>query len=243
MDTPFHPHAVTWTRENSSRWWNAVSALPASESQYFSRQAGDSLLNFLGARGVPLQGRVVDFGCGPGYLLDKLVTRNVACEGADFSPDSLEMVTKRLAGNPSFRGVTLLRSLPSELPGGAFDTLFLVETIEHLLDDDLEPTIRELHRVLKPGGTVIVTTPNNEDLEESKVICPDCGCIFHKVQHVRAWVPDTLSRFMATHGFETIHCLAVYLQPTRLRRLLAGWVCRVIGKKLPHLVYVGARRA
>jgi SAM-dependent methyltransferase len=47
---------------------------------------------------------------------------------------------------------------------GAFDVVLFCEILEHLLEDPLF-AFREIHRVLKPGGTLIVTTPNVARLE------------------------------------------------------------------------------
>jgi SAM-dependent methyltransferase len=46
----------------------------------------------------------------------------------------------------------------------SFDVVLFCEIVEHLLEDPLF-TLREIHRVLKPGGTLIVTTPNVARLE------------------------------------------------------------------------------
>src|SRR4051794_8776642 len=105
MNIPFSPHPVTWTREKSSRWWNVISSLPAWSKFYFSRMASGPLLAFLRAHRVPIAGRVIDFGCGPGYLLEKLLNHGIACEGVDFSPQSVEATRARLAKHPLFRGV------------------------------------------------------------------------------------------------------------------------------------------
>ena len=38
------------------------------------------------------------------------------------------------------------------------DVITMIEVIEHLTE--LQPTLRELYRIMKPGGTLLVTTPN-----------------------------------------------------------------------------------
>ncbi|MGH7174027.1 MAG: class I SAM-dependent methyltransferase [Gemmataceae bacterium] len=242
MGNPFEVHRVEWTREKSSQWWNVLSSHPSTDKLYFSRSAGDSLLNFLRASHVPIGGRILDFGCGPGYLLEKMLARGIACSGADFSPQSLEAVKKRVGNNPLFGGVELLNGIPSSLPSKSIDTLFLIETVEHILDDELDAALGECARLLKPGGVFIVTTPNEEDLEASEAICPDCGGIFHRMQHVRRWDRNSLSSLLTKYQLDVVLCKAVYLQPTRLRRTLAALVARAIGKRLPHLIYVGRKK-
>jgi hypothetical protein len=55
--------------------------------------------------------------------------------------------------------------------------------------------------VLKPNGKLIITTPNNEDLDFSTNFCPDCGCIYHKYQHIRTWSSDSLNNKLNEYSF------------------------------------------
>jgi 2-polyprenyl-3-methyl-5-hydroxy-6-metoxy-1,4-benzoquinol methylase len=121
----------------------------------------------------------------------------------DFSESCVDLVAKRFATTPHFKGATLIRSLPSELPGGFFDVVLATEVIEHLLDQELAAMLVECDRVLKPGGRVFFTTPNEEDYDAAKVICPDCGSVFHRWQHVRTWTVASLRTRMEQAGFTT----------------------------------------
>jgi 2-polyprenyl-3-methyl-5-hydroxy-6-metoxy-1,4-benzoquinol methylase len=49
---------------------------------------------------------------------------------------------------------------PTELPDGCCDLVVSAEVIEHL--ENPRATMREWHRLLKPGGWVVLSTPNNE---------------------------------------------------------------------------------
>jgi len=48
--------------------------------------------------------------------------------------------------------------------------VLLIETIEHVLQEDLNPMMLEIRRVLSDGAPLVVTTPNGEDLEAAKVV-------------------------------------------------------------------------
>ena len=74
-------------------------------------------------------------------------------------------------------------------------------------------------------------------------MCPECGARFHKMQHVRSWTARSLSGFMAARGFEEVLSRAVYLGDSWARTRLLTRAAPWIGKKLPHLVYVGRKRA
>ena len=47
--------------------------------------------------------------------------------------------------------------------------------------------LEEVRRVLRPGGHVIMTTPHREDMGKNEVLCPNCRCVFHRMQHLRSF--------------------------------------------------------
>jgi 2-polyprenyl-3-methyl-5-hydroxy-6-metoxy-1,4-benzoquinol methylase len=241
--TEFNPHRVIWTREKSSRFWDQLTSTTGGDENYFSAEMGDSIIPFARSHGADLGGRVLDFGCGPGHLVRKLLAAGVNAEGADFSPASLERLRQFAASSPKFGGSHLIESIPTTLPGDAFSTVFFIETIEHLLDDDLRATIPELFRIVRPGGHVVVTTPNDENMGALETVCPDCGCIFHSVQHVRSWNVATISDCMSKAGFQTVAAKTWYLDQSWRRSRLITAGARVLRKHLPHLIYIGMKRS
>jgi SAM-dependent methyltransferase len=241
-DSAFLPHAVEWTPEKSSRWWDVTAT--RHQDRYFSLRYGSTLVRLAQVSGVRLgRGRTLDFGCGSGHLLDALLAQEVRCAGADFSEDSVALVRQRLGGNPLFEGVHLVQEVPTPIADESFDAVFLVETVEHLLDDDLESTLKEIHRIVRPHGNLIVTTPNDERLVEAESICPDCGCIFHPVQHVRSWDRESLPRAMGELGFATVTCRPFYFQRSWTRTLALSALMKALRRPLPNLFYVGRKRA
>jgi SAM-dependent methyltransferase len=96
-----------------------------------------------------------------------------------------------------------------------------VETIEHVLDDELANLLTEVRRVLRPGGTAIVTTPNDEDLAAGMNFCPACGIEYHQWQHVRSWSADSLQSALENAGFRIQLCSDLdfrhFLPPPPLR--------------------------
>jgi 2-polyprenyl-3-methyl-5-hydroxy-6-metoxy-1,4-benzoquinol methylase len=185
---------------------------------------------------------VLDYGCGPGHLLAHLVRYTNSCEGADFDDVALTAAKQRLESAPAFRGVTLISDLPSPLPADSFDTVFFIETIEHLIGDDLPRTLVELHRLIKPGGCLVVTTPNNENLDANKRCCPECGCVFHIVQHVSSWTADRLAAVMTENGFETVACEPITFRGIHQLQAVRAVADRMRGKRPKSLLYVGRKR-
>jgi 2-polyprenyl-3-methyl-5-hydroxy-6-metoxy-1,4-benzoquinol methylase len=236
----FRPHLVEWTRGKSARFWDVMAPRLIRSGLYFTEQVGGALLDFLQRGGVPLKGDLLDFGCGPGFLLKELFDRRIPAWGADFSSESIGGLHERFGASPYFKGATLIKELPTNYPAGRFDLVFLIETIEHLLDEDLDATITELERIIKPKGLIVVSTPNAENRSLNETMCPDCGCIFHKMQHVRSWTAASLDSYMADHGFVSVRSEPVHFSNTLLRTRI---LTRVRRGKLPHLLYVGRKRS
>ena len=99
---------------------------------------------------LPPGSRVLDVPAGAGALSKRLADMGLVIEAADLSPELFQ------AEGLSCTPVDLNQGLP--FPDGTYDAVTCVEGIEHL--EDHFQLIRELHRVLRPGGRLIITTPN-----------------------------------------------------------------------------------
>ena len=240
-------HRVDWTPERIQHFWNFYSANTAAHGSYFSRQFGGAILQLVRRR-VRLQGTLVDLGCGPGYLIEELLRRGFTCKGIDGSPEAIQRVCERFAGRPGFQGALVggLDRIP--LQTGEAGAIFLIEVLEHLTSDFAMKAFAEFQRVLRVGGHLIVTVPKEEDLGANLVACPDCGCVFHRVQHVQSFSADSLAQVMRTAGFEVVFASGLHLKYFR-----GTWLARSLGRVRhrvrswrqrpnPHLVAIGTRR-
>jgi SAM-dependent methyltransferase len=237
----FKPWPLEWSSIHIQRFWDWLSSDPLLSQNYFSRLLGEAILDEI-ARHTPLRGTVVDLGAGPGYLVEKLVARGITTVAVDTSPESVALLNQRLKHNPTFHGayVNTVASVP--LGAASADMVLVVEAVEHMDEHAFQSAIGEAYRILRPGGTVVVTTPNEEDLHQNQIMCPNCGCVFHKVQHVRSWSRETLSTAMEKLGFERRFSDAVlfsiYSRPLRSLHRLKFSLRRA---KLPHLMYIGIK--
>ena len=161
----------------------------------------------------------------------------------NFSEDSVKYVSNKFAGNKNFRGCIQIKSLPSELMSDHYECVFFMETIEHLLEAHYEPTLKEINRIVKKGGYVIITTRNEENLDNLKVICPDCGAMFHRVQHVRSFTRDSITETMSKFGFKKELCESKDLGRKEMIRTSVEFYRKI--KKLqhlnPNLIYIGKK--
>ena len=108
----------------------------------------------------PLPGRtVLDVGAGPGGLTVDLAARGARVLALDGAPEMLRRAGERIA---DARGVLLVRAdarrLP--LPDASVDHAAGMLVL-HLLDDPV-PALRELRRVLRPGGRVVFLTQSDD---------------------------------------------------------------------------------
>src|SRR5215475_117140 len=181
---------MRWTREMIARFWDWQSQYPEVYFTYlFGREIAYALRGFLAGKQ-----RVLDFGCGVGYLLPHLCEYAPQVYGADPSRESVRRTNERLAGTRGFEGAFLISDLQKSAT--AFDAILAVEVIEHLYDDDLDQALRTIRGMLAPGGIAVFTTPNNENRDSSMILCPATGEVFHRWQHVRSWNAESLSGWL-----------------------------------------------
>ncbi len=201
----FKPHKIEWSGEKSARIWDYYSSNHHYRNNFFGLQVGHLIASYI-YQSIPLtpSAKILDFSCGMGDILEQLINKSKShytFYGTDFSEKNVEYVTRRFKGNTKFKGIKFLRNLPSDLPDNEFELVLLTEVIEHLTDEEINGTLSEIYRVLKPGGFVFITTPNKEIYEAGEQLCPDCGCIYHRWQHLRVWDRVSLSIYVEKFKF------------------------------------------
>jgi len=110
----------------------------------------DHLRDFV--RRLPPVRDALDLGCGDGRLSAELAVQQLIA--ADVSPVALARAARRL---PDARLVELEPDAPLPLGDGAVDLVLCAETVEHVRD--VQRFLSEIRRVLRPGGTLALTTP------------------------------------------------------------------------------------
>ena len=112
------------------------------------------------ALAAPPGARVLEVGCGAGNVLEAVEAERF---GIDLSPSLLGKARARLG-----RGARLCRGDAARLPfcDGAFDRVYCSEVLEHVLEP--EAVLREMRRVLRPGGFVVVSIPNEDLINRAK---------------------------------------------------------------------------
>ncbi len=210
----FREHKIEWNDQKISRLWDFYSNNYPYNQMYFTKVFGKDILKKTEKVIGKLDGKIIlDFGCGPAFSIDNIMELNIKPAryiGLDFSEKSIDVIKNKPETNFEKQGI-FVQVLPSKIESNSIDVCFLIEVIEHLNDDYLDATLKEIQRVLKPNGKLIITTPNNENLELSKTFCPDCGSIFHKWQHVRVWNKELLKSTIVSYGFSDIKIIETNL--------------------------------
>ncbi len=167
--------------------------------------------------------RLLEIGCGAGNLLMQAVVKDSYPVALDLSMQALTFVRSRLReacqGADAPRDFACLQSIGEflPLPDSSFDCIILSEVIEHL--EAPAVSIREARRVLRPGGRLLVTTPNYRSFWPVMEWAVDRTNMTPKMageQHISKFNPTSLRRLLSDCGlgieyFGTIYNLSPFL--------------------------------
>jgi len=113
-------------------------------------------LNTLGL--AKTKARILDAGCGDGRFLKQLQDSGFPkIAGVDYSKRALSF------GKLLLPDVQLERAdfaTGTSFQDGAFDAIVMIETLEHIIPSQIPLVLKELARILKKGGIIIVTVPS-----------------------------------------------------------------------------------
>ena len=106
--------------------------------------------------------RVLDVSCGDGALIEALDEDGCRVEGSHYREDDYIFRNPRpiLATALIHRGVDLTKPLP--MASAAYDVAIATEVVEHLPSH--VRLVAEMSRILKPGGRLVLSTPNTHRL-------------------------------------------------------------------------------
>jgi 2-polyprenyl-3-methyl-5-hydroxy-6-metoxy-1,4-benzoquinol methylase len=119
--------------------------------------APEHLARYRWAAEVVGEREVLDAGCGVGWGTATLAAASARVTGVDVAPIAVEEARRGYGAQAEFAVADLLE-LPFE--DGRFDAAVCFEAIEHVADPGR--ALDELRRVLKPGGLLLISTPNKD---------------------------------------------------------------------------------
>ncbi len=135
---------------------------PAQEKAEYFRLHRERYVALLRALPLPPGSRVLEIGCNPGQFTEILVQAGFRVAGVDLRPEDRSALWQRL--DVEVRRANLEEeALPYD--GSSFDGVVFSEVMEHLGASPL-PVLEETRRVLRPGGILVLSTPNALSLRE-----------------------------------------------------------------------------
>ena len=135
---------------------------PQVAVEWWERHLNNTIFREVAAGPVPL-GRVLDLGCNHGANSVLMAQQGYDVTGVDLNAAAIQVAKARLESVSAQIGGRLcfcqarLDVLP--FPDGAFDGAFMIDVIEHLYPRDRGVIFKEILRVLKPGGRLLIVTP------------------------------------------------------------------------------------
>lgn len=100
------------------------------------------------------RGRVLDLGCAFGFATRQIASKGYATVGVDNSPGYISRARRRHPGGEYI--LSSAENLP--LADASFDAVLLLDVLEHVSEQ--AAVLREIERVLKPGGMLILSVPH-----------------------------------------------------------------------------------
>jgi ubiquinone/menaquinone biosynthesis C-methylase UbiE len=129
---------------------------------------------------------VLDLGCGDGALAGLLAMEGAIVTGIDLEPKAIELA-REMFSKRGLNGNFILQqtSTAQIIANTSFDYIVCADVIEHVEKPDI--MLEEIHRILKPGGMAILTTPVRlTEIPQDKY-------------HVREWYPNEFFEFCSSN--------------------------------------------
>ncbi len=177
----------------------------------------DAVIRRVTALGLPQGAKVLDAPCGDGEVSILLATAGLEVSGIDIV-DELTGEARAILGD-RFRVADLTAKL--SWPDASFDLVVSIEGIEHL--ENAFAFVREMHRVCRPGGIFILSTPNTISIR-SRVRFFGSGFYLsdprpcdeaspHPLHHIGLKTFSELRYVLHTSGFQILDVEPTHVKP------------------------------
>jgi 2-polyprenyl-3-methyl-5-hydroxy-6-metoxy-1,4-benzoquinol methylase len=147
-------------------------------------------------------GKHLDFGCGPGTLIH-LLPSGISAVGVDIAASQVSYAEQNYASPEK----QFIQIESSELPfaDATFDSITCIEVVEHLELKLTREILKEFSRVLRPGGKLILTTPNYGSLWPLiEIVVNRLSDVSYEEQHITKFRRPNLYTLLRETGFSAV---------------------------------------
>lgn len=157
-------------REKGAYHWELTRRNPFSMNAQL-RTRYDITLDLLKSSGLSSSNLLVDVGCGDGALMHEVISQTgCSAVGIDTDTTGIELAHYEFSRREASTCFALVGGSTYPFRDGVFSHALCADVIEHV-DDPVE-LLREIHRILRPGGSLVVSTPirlSEEPLDDHHV--------------------------------------------------------------------------
>lgn len=192
----------------------AYDAAALTYAQLFRDSLRDSPLDraILGAFaevvGASGNGRVADLGCGPGHITAHLEELGLAAFGVDASPAMIELARQTYPGPRFDVGSMAALDIADGVLGGVLSRWSIIHTPPR----ELPVILAEFHRVLAPGGHLLIGFSASDDPSHPTQVYD------HAVAPAYRWWPDHLAAMLRESGLPEVARMVSAPEPTDRRQ-------------------------
>lgn len=197
----FHDQWASTIEVDGIRVADYFEACTAPENRFILKHLGD-------VRGKTL----LDLGCGAGENSVYFAKLGAHCIASDYSPGMVEVALKLAESNGVSIEGRVINAMAIDYPDNSFDIVYAANLLHHIPDP--EQTIREIHRVLKPGGKMCFWDPlrHNPVINVYRKIATEVRTEDETPLHIN--LVKTVRQLFSTTKFDTfwIATLWIFLQ-------------------------------
>lgn len=160
-------------------------------SEHFAKQAKKFYAELRNI--IPKKSKLLDVGCSKGYFLHFAKKAGHEVVGVEYSKDAAEYAKRNFNIEVKVDSVDGVN-----FPDHTFDVITAFDLIEHV--PDFIATLKRFKKWLKPGGVLIIDTPNYDSIYRK--LTADRWVGFDMPYHIHLFRPNTLNRALEESGFK-----------------------------------------
>lgn len=168
-------------------------------------------------RTVPKDQPLLELGCGPGYILEFLKSRNYSgAEGIDISREQVKLARARGNRASVADAFKFLRGAKNR-----YAAIIAIDFVEHFTKQELLRLFPLIFESLQRGGLLLIQTPNGQGLFPGQVIYGD-------LTHLTIFAQDSLRHILSLAGFQNIRFAETGPAPDTFEGKLRTFLWKVI---------------